>query len=55
MAHGRPWTPEEDAILAARHGDGSDALADRPGRSRAAVQKRASRLRISLRLEPDAG
>ena len=49
LRHSCPWTPEDDATLAARHGDGSGALADRLGRSRRSVQKRASRLGISLR------
>ena len=45
----RAWTPEDDAIIATRHGEGSGALAERLGRSRYSVQKRASRLEISLR------
>ena len=48
--HTRPWTPEEDATLATRGGDGAGALADRLGRSRGSVEKRASRLGISLRM-----
>ena len=47
--HTRPWTPEEDATLAVRGGDGAGALADRLGRSRGSVEKRASRLGTSLR------
>ena len=42
MAHGRPWTPEEDATLAARGREASDALTDRLGRSRASVEKLAN-------------
>ena len=47
--HSRTWTPEDDATLAARAEDGSGALAERLGRSRRSVQKRASRFGISLR------
>ena len=47
--HSRPWTPEDDATLAARAEDGSGALADRLGSSRRSVQKRANRLGIPLR------
>ena len=56
MARGRLWTPEEDALLheaaAANRREGARntatgsrmrALAERLGRSRRAVQKRASR------------
>lgn len=46
--HTRPWTPEDDATIAARHGEGSGTLAAYLGRSRVSVQKRASRLAISL-------
>ena len=47
--HSRTWTPEDDATLAAHAAAGSAPLAERLGRSRRAVQKRANRLGISLR------
>lgn len=47
--HSRTWTPEDDATLAAHAGAGSAPLAERLGRCRRPVQKRASRLGIPLR------
>ena len=46
---GKPWTPEEDAIVAALYGDeGAAGTAARlPGRTPAAVANRARRLRLA--------
>ena len=56
-AHRRPWTEEEDRLLASLVQDGSliGTIATDLGRTREAVRNRANLLGLSVRSSPGSG
>ncbi len=56
-AHRRPWTEEEDRLLASLIGDGGliGAIATDLGRTREAVRNRANLLGLAVRSSPGSG
>ena len=56
-AHRRPWTPEEDRLLAAMIGESEliGPIANILGRTREAVRTRANLLGLSIQSSPGRG